>query len=69
MKALVELLALQDSSDSDSSSSDEEDMDFLLLEMLFKPKKVLGPRVNLDDLSDLECEKLFRFVCFTWQPG
>ena len=42
MKSLVELLALQDSSDSDSSSRDEEDMDFLLLEMLFKLKKILG---------------------------
>ena len=63
-------MALQDSSDSGFSSSDEElDMDFLLLEVLFKPKKILGPRINLDDLSDVECEKLFRCVRSTMQAA
>ena len=50
LRALVELIALQESSDSDFSSSDEGDMDFLLLELSFKPK-ILGPRINLDDLT------------------
>ena len=47
LRALVELIALQDSSDSDFSSSDEGDMNFLLLELSFKPKKILGPRINI----------------------
>ena len=62
-RALFELMALLDDSDLDSSSSsDEEDMDFLLCELSFKPKRVLGPRLNLDDLSSLQCEQLFRSV-------
>ena len=68
-RALVELIALQESGDSDFSSSDEEDIDFLLLELSFKPKKILGPRVNPDDLSEVECEQLFRFVFSSRQPS
>ena len=48
-------------SSSDSSSSDEDDLDFLLCELAFKPKRALGPRLNLMDLSDLQCEQLFRY--------
>ena len=40
LRVLVELIGLQESSDSDFSSKDEGDMDFLLLELSFKPKKV-----------------------------
>ena len=47
LRALVELIALQESSNSDFSSSDEGDMNFLLLELSFKPKKILGPRINI----------------------
>ena len=69
LRALVELIALQESSDSDFLSSDEEDIDILLLELSFKPKKILEPRINLDDLSEVDCEQLFRFVFSSRQPS
>lgn len=47
----------------------KEDMDFLLLEVSFKQKKILGPQINLDDLSEVECEQLFRFVFSSRQPS
>jgi len=47
-------------SSSDGSSS-KDDLDVLLLH-LEKPKRILGPRLNLEDLTNLECEQLFRLV-------
>lgn len=44
----------------DTSSSD--DLDLILLELMVKPKQLLGPRLHLEDLSDLECERLFRWA-------
>ena len=58
--AVVMLLCNHDSS-SDSSSSKEDDLELLMLDLMEKPKRVLGPRINLDLLS-LECEQLFRSV-------
>ena len=46
----------------DSSSSDEDDRDLLLLELVFAPKIQPGHRLNLLDLSNLQCEQLFRYV-------
>lgn len=60
LKAVLELLYSQDS--SSDSSSDEEDLDLLLLELAEKPKRILGPRLNLEDMTTLECEQLFRSV-------
>ena len=59
LKAVQQMLLLLDSSNSDFSS-DEETLETLYLELSFKPKKVLGRRPNLADLSTLECEQLFR---------
>ena len=53
------MLLLLDSSDSDFSS-DEHALEDLWLELSFKPKKVLGRRPNLADLSASECKQLFR---------
>lgn len=58
-KEILEALIYDYSSDS-SSSSDEDDIDFLLCELAFRPKRKLGPRLNIADLSDMECEQLFR---------
>ena len=46
-----------DLSDSDSSE-DEEMIAAIMLELALAPKVALGPRLNLDDLSPLECEQL-----------
>ena len=40
-------------------SSNEDDLDILLVEMAFAPKVYLGRRLNLQDLSDSECEQMF----------
>ena len=58
-EAVLEAMAFNDSS-SDSFSSSEDDMDLLLCELAFRPKRVLRTRLNLLDLSDLEREQLFR---------
>ena len=34
---------------------------FLLCELAFRPKLNLGTSLNLEDLSDLECEYLARY--------
>lgn len=51
-----------DDSSSCTSSSDEEDLDLILLDLVVKPKQVLGPKLHLEDLTDLECERLFRLA-------
>ena len=45
-------------SDSDSSDSD---IDLLFLENCFAPEKVLGPRINLQDVSEMDRERMFRY--------
>ena len=45
-----------ESSSCTSSSDDEEDMDLLLLDVVVKPKQNLGPKLHLEDLTNLECE-------------
>ena len=59
-KATLNVLTYRDSSDA-SSSSEEDDIDFLFCELAFRPKRKLGPCLNLQDLSDLDCEQLFRY--------
>lgn len=58
MKAALTLLVYDDSS-SESSSDDE---DCLLLDLVFFSKRRLGMRLNVDDLSNMECVEIFRFV-------
>lgn len=50
---------LSDGGSSDTPS-DEEDLELVLLDLLVKPKRALGYRLHLDDLPDLECQRLFR---------
>lgn len=57
---LLDVCQFDYSSTSDSSSSDEDDLDILLVEMAFAPKVYLGRCLNLQDLSDSECEQMFR---------
>ena len=65
LNEIVELIIHEsmasDLSDSDSSE-DEEMIAAIMLELALAPKVALGPRLNLDDLSPLECEQLFRSV-------
>lgn len=56
---VFDYMARDDSSSSDESSEEEEVM-IALCELRFSTL-ALGPRVNLEDLSPLECEQLFRY--------
>ena len=58
-QGFFELMQSIDSS-LDGSSSDEDDRDLLLLELAFAPKILPGPRLNLLDLSNQQCEQIFR---------
>ena len=59
LEMVIMLLCEHDSS-SDSSSSKEDDLELLMLDLMEKPKCILGPRIDLEDLLSLECEQLFR---------
>ena len=53
--------------DSESSSDEDDLFDVILYEMAFTRKPLLGPRLNLQDLSEDDCEKMFRYahnMCF-----
>ena len=58
MKAALTLLAYDDSS-LECFSDDE---DYLLLDLVSFSKRRLGMRLNLEDLSNMECVEIFRFV-------
>lgn len=47
---------------SDNSSSDEEIV-AVVCELVFAPRVARGTLLNLEDLSPLECEQLFRYHC------
>ena len=46
--------------DQDTSSSDDDDLDILFLDLAFAPKRNLGVRISLQDISEEDCEWLFR---------
>ena len=46
---------------SDSDSSDDSDVELIFLENCFAPKKVPGPGINLQDVSEFDCERMFRY--------
>ena len=53
--------SLLESSEDSSSSSDEELATLAVIcELAFAPTLELGPKLNLDDLSPIQCEQLFR---------
>ena len=53
------ILVCDSSNDTESSSDDE---DYLLLDLVCLPKRKLRMRLNLEDLSNLECEEMFRLI-------
>lgn len=66
-------------SDSGSDSDSDDDLDLLLLETMFPLLTKLGvPRLNLEDLSEMQCEQMFRYeslsvkyksiflLCYLW---
>ena len=61
---IVDVMLWQDS--SDDSSSSEDDLDELLLEFMFPERNDANyPRINLQDIPDVQCEVMFRYkLCF-----
>jgi hypothetical protein len=58
-ETILEVMYCNDSI-SCTSSSDEEDLDLILLDLALKPKQIMGPRLHLEDLTDVDCERFFR---------
>lgn len=59
--SLLTVMPYDDScSDDSSDSSDEDDLDFLLVCSLFPEPSPSAPRLNLADLTDCQCETMFR---------
>ena len=57
------MMVYENSSDDHSSSSDGDDLDLLLVDMMFPSTvKLAFPRLNLIDVSDAQCEAMFRKV-------
>ena len=63
---ILEVMVYEDSSDD----SDDDDLDLLLVDTMFPSTVKLDfPRLNLIDLSDAQCEAMFRKVLsFCAQP-
>ena len=58
---ILEVMVLDDNSSSDSSStSSDADLDILLLEAAFPQQRQLGSRLNIEDVSEMDCEEMFR---------
>jgi len=49
-----------DSSSSSSSDSDSDDMDLLFFDAAFAESQPLGKRLHIDDVSETQCEQMFR---------
>ena len=52
-KDVLEAMAYLNS--SFESSTDEDDLDFLLVNLAFAPKRAVVPCLNIVGLSDLQC--------------
>lgn len=62
---IVDVMLWQDS--SDDSSSSEDDLDELLLEFMFPQQNDVNyPRINLQDIPDVQCEAMFRYKFFAF---
>ena len=57
---LLTVISHQDSSDFSEDSSDENDLDTLLLFSMFLDSKRDFTRKNFEDLTNFECEEMFR---------
>ena len=59
--ALETMCYYDSSSDEYTSSENEDDLEILLLDSLLSSRQALGPRLHLQDVSERDCEKWFRY--------
>jgi len=60
---ILKVMVYENSRDDSSSSSDGDDLDLLLVNTMFPSiVKLDFPQLNLIDLSDAQCEAMFRKV-------
>ena len=59
---MVMMLLCDHDSSLDSSSSKDNDLERLMLHLMEKPKRILGPSRNVEDLFSLVCKQQFRSV-------
>ena len=64
MEELGQVIFADNSSDDDSS--DEEDLELLMIDTAFPETTPSGERLCLEDLSDFQCERLFRYIIFLY---
>ena len=54
---------LYDSTSSEETDSEsEDDLELMLLDTMFTPKRLLGPHINLQDIDEFHCEQWFRYA-------
>ena len=51
--------------ESSSDSSDEEDLDVLFVVTAFGERRILNKKLNIADLSEVQCEEMFRYDLLT----
>ena len=61
---MMTVLSYEDDSSSSSDSSDEDDLDLLLFHSMFPDGKQDFSKMNIEDLSEFQCEEMFRQVDF-----
>ena len=47
--------------ESSSDLSDEEDLDVLYVVTAFGERRILNKKLNIADLSEVQCEEMFRY--------
>ena len=57
---VLEVMLYDDSSSDQFSSSEEDELDILLMDLAFAPKRILGSRITLQDIPEEDCECMFR---------
>ena len=57
----LQTMCYDSSSDEYTNSESEDDLQILLLDAILPSRKALGPRLNLQDVSETDCEKWFRY--------
>ena len=56
-------IMLYDGTSSEETSSESKDvLELLLLDAMLTPKRSPGPRINLQDVDEFQCEQWFRYA-------